>query len=146
MNHFKLFIIPLMAITITACSDASDEPENGKDLSSKDITLKAAAVAYVDNTVLPTYSAMADASISLRDLCRVIQEKHSDGTLNESDIKAAGEVWKQARKNWELSEAFLFGPAANHNIDPHIESWPLDKAAMDNLLNQIRNGNNWNLE
>lgn len=44
------------------------------------------------------------------------------------------------------SEAFLFGPAANHNIDPHIDSWPLDKAAMDNLLTQIRNGNNWSLE
>lgn len=146
MNYSKLLILPLVAVWMTACSDKTDEPNDGKELSAKEQTLKAATEAYVDNTVLPTYSAMADASITMRDLCRAIQDKHSAGTLTESDIKAAGEAWKQARKNWELSEAFLFGPAANHNIDPHIDSWPLDKAAMDNLLTQIRNGNNWNLE
>jgi hypothetical protein len=38
------------------------------------------------------------------------------------------------RKYWEQSEAFLFGPAASHNIDPHIDSWPLDFNAMNALL------------
>ncbi|MDE6340874.1 MAG: hypothetical protein K2K93_01020 [Muribaculaceae bacterium] len=146
MNYSKLLFLPLAALFISACSDSPDEPTKENELSAKELTLKAATEAYVDNTVLPTYSAMADASIALRDLCRTMQEKHSNGTLTEADIKAAGEAWKQARKNWELSEAFLFGPAANHNIDPHIDSWPLDKAAMDNLLTQIRNGNKWNLD
>lgn len=146
MNYSRLFILPLLAMSLTACSDSNDEPGNETELSSKEQTLKAATVAYVDNTVLPTYSAMADAAVAMRDLCHTMQDKHSAGTLTEADIMAAGEAWKQARKNWELSEAFLFGPAANHNIDPHIDSWPLDKAAMDNLLTQIRNGNNWSLE
>jgi hypothetical protein len=39
------------------------------------------------------------------------------------------------RKYWEQSEAFLYGPAAAHNIDPHIDSWPLDFNAMNALLN-----------
>lgn len=146
MNYSRLFILPLIALSLTACSGNSDEPDPGVQLSVKENLLKAATVAYVDNTVIPTYTAMADASISLRDLCISMQDRHIQGTLMESDIKAAGEAWRQARKNWELSEAFLFGPAANHNIDPHIDSWPLDKAAMDNLLRQIRNGNKWNLE
>lgn len=34
-----------------------------------------------------------------------------------------------------MSEAFLFGAAADYNIDPHIDSWPLDKTAMDRMLN-----------
>ena len=38
------------------------------------------------------------------------------------------------RKYWEQSEAFLYGPAAAHNIDPHIDSWPLDFNAMNALL------------
>ena len=38
------------------------------------------------------------------------------------------------RKHWEQSEAFLYGPAAAHNIDPHIDSWPLDFNAMNALL------------
>ncbi len=146
MNLFKLFLLPVAALTMTACSDSPDEPRNENHLSDKEQTLKAATAAYVDNTVLPTYKAMADAAVNMRDLCHTIQDKHEAGTLTESDIKAAGDAWKLARKSWELSEAFLFGPAANHNIDPHIDSWPLDKAAMDNLLTQIRNGNSWSLE
>ncbi|MDE6826740.1 MAG: hypothetical protein K2J18_08245, partial [Paramuribaculum sp.] len=98
-----------------------------------------------DYTVLPTYTAMADAAVELADLCQQIQTKYDAGTLSQSDIVKAGNVWKTARKNWELSEAFLFGPAANHNIDPHIDSWPLDKTAMDNLLKDIVAGKQWDL-
>lgn len=142
-----LLFLSLLAIPFAGCSDSSDEPAgNGEETSAKELSLKAATEAYVDHTVLPTYAAMADAAITMRDLCHEMQDRHADGTLAESDIRAAGEAWKLARKNWELSEAFLFGPAANHNIDPHIDSWPLDKAAMENLLTQIRNGNSWSLE
>lgn len=144
MKISKLLMAAFAALLVSSCSD-NDEPAAG-GLSQKEQTLKTATEAYVEHTVRPTYSAMADAAIRMRDLCNTIQEKHAAGTLASGDIKAAGEAWKEARKSWELSEAFLFGPAANHNIDPHIDSWPLDKAAMDNLLVQIRNGNQWSLE
>lgn len=145
MKLTKSLVIGVAALLATACSDS--EPSNsGSDLSAKEQSLKNATAAYVGYTVHPTYSAMADATIELRELCHVMQDKHAAGTLTSADVKAAGDAWKAARKNWELSEAFLFGPAANHNIDPHIDSWPLDKAAMENLLVQIRNGNSWSLE
>lgn len=38
-------------------------------------------------------------------------------------------------KHWELSEAYLYGAAADYDIDPHIDSWPLDGTALQNLLN-----------
>ncbi|MCM1319107.1 MAG: hypothetical protein NC217_01845 [Muribaculaceae bacterium] len=145
MKITKYLMIGALALFAASCSDDNDEPKSN-ELSAKEQTLQKATRDYVDNTVLPTYSKMADAAIRMQKLCHVMQDKHTAGTLTEADIKAAGEAWKEARKYWELSEAFLFGPAANHNIDPHIDSWPLDKAAMDNLLNQIRNGNNWTLE
>lgn len=144
MKISKLLLLGAVALFVSSCSENDDTtPE---DLSTKELVLKAATNDYVENTVLPTYSAMADATILLRNLCYTIQEKHAAATLTANDVEAAGKAWKEARKNWELSEAFLFGPAANHNIDPHIDSWPLDKAAMDNLLVQIRNGNPWSLE
>lgn len=145
MKISKFILFGFAALMAASCSDSGENNGSG-ELSAKEQALKAATIDYVDHTVLPTYSAMADAAVSMRELCHTMQEKHSAGTLAASDIKAAGEAWKAARKNWELSEAFLFGPAANHNIDPHIDSWPLDKAAMDNLLVQIRNGNKWSLE
>ncbi|MDE6370176.1 MAG: hypothetical protein K2K92_01650 [Duncaniella sp.] len=146
MKFYKLLFLSALAIPFAGCSDNDDPVTDIDETSVKEIALKAATEAYVDNTVLPTYAAMADAAIKMRDLCHTMQDKHADGTLSESDIKAAGDAWKLASKNWELSEAFLFGPAANHNIDPHIDSWPLDKAAMENLLTQIRNGSQWTLE
>lgn len=146
MKIKSLILICLVGILSVSCSDENSEPVNTEQLSAKEKTLQAAVGNYVEYTVYPTYAAMADAAIEMRDLCHIMQEKFEAGTLTQDDIRAAGEAWRAARKNWELSEAFLFGPAANHNIDPHIDSWPLDKAAMDNLLVQIRNGNPWSLE
>ena len=146
MNLGKIMIFSALALLAVSCSDENDEPQNDVSLSAKEKTLQAAVNDYVDHTVLPTYAGMADAAMEMRELCHAMQANHTNGSLTQADIKAAGEAWKLARKNWELSEAFLFGPAANHNIDPHIDSWPLDKAAMENLLVQIRNGNSWSLE
>ncbi len=145
MKLLKLLTIGVTALAMAGCSD-SDEPSSGNETSAKEKELQAATVDYVNHTVLPTYAAMADAAIEMCDLCHTMQDNFLKGTLTQNDVKAAGEAWKSARKNWELSEAFLFGPAANHNIDPHIDSWPLDKVAMENLLVQIRSGNQWTLE
>ncbi len=146
MKISKFLIFGVLALAVASCSDDEKDAPSNNNLSPKEQALSRATEAYVQHTVLPTYSAMADAAIEMRDLCRVMQSKHAESSLTQADIKAAGEAWKRARKNWELSEAFLFGPAANHNIDPHIDSWPLDKAAMNNLLTQIRNGNSWSLD
>ncbi len=145
MKLTRLLMLGALAVATTACSD-NDEPNTVDDLSAKEKALQTATIDYVEHTVLPTYSAMAEAAIEMRDLCHIMQSKFHAGTLVKADIQTAGEAWKRARKNWELSEAFLFGPAANHNIDPHIDSWPLDKAAMENLLAQIRKGGSWSLE
>ncbi len=146
-TNFK-FLMMATAMTVasasfTSCS--SDDPDSPSDLSGKEATLRSAVEEYVDYTVIPTYTAMADAAVELAELCETIRSKYEAGTLTNEDIVKAGNVWKQARKNWELSEAFLFGPAANHNIDPHIDSWPLDKTAMDNLLKDIVAGKQWDL-
>lgn len=145
-NLLKISTAALIGLlTFTACS--SDDDNSGvENPSAKENILKEATDHYVNATVLPTYKSMADAAIDLADRCAEMQEKHEDGTLTVADVKSAGDAWKLSRKHWELSEAFLFGPAANHNIDPHIDSWPLDKAAMDQLLSQIRQGANWATE
>ncbi|MBD5222644.1 MAG: hypothetical protein HDS71_01100 [Bacteroidales bacterium] len=145
MKITKLLSIGFIGLLAASCS-SDDKNSDESILSTKEQALQNVVVDYVDYSVFPVYTAMADATVELQTLCHEMQSKHSAGTLTSADIEKAGQVWKKARKNWELSEAFLFGPAANHNIDPHIDSWPLDKAAMDNLLTQIRNGNSWSLE
>lgn len=146
MKKTTVFILSALTACagFTSCSDSNnDEPS---ELSAKERVLKEATVAYVNNTVLPTYKGMADNAIELSDLCEAIQSKHAAGTLATSDIEAAAKAWKAARKYWELSEAFLFGPASDHNIDPHIDSWPLAQTAMEEMLAEIRNGKEYSTD
>lgn len=49
-------------------------------------------------------------------------------------VNAACSQWKVARADWEKSEAFLFGAADEYSIDPHTDTWPVDQAALANVL------------
>ena len=102
--------------------------------SDKEEALQKVAAPYVNNTVVATYRAMADAGMTLMEQTAAILEKV---TLHEDYanlIEDADASWRLMRKHWEQSEAFLYGPASSHNIDPHIDSWPLDFNAMNALL------------
>lgn len=52
----------------------------------------------------------------------------------QAAVSAACDSWKTARKDWEWSEAFLFGAAGDYEIDPHIDTWPVDQTALVQLL------------
>lgn len=123
-----------LGVGLTSCSDDEDNPITpGTD--AKEQALKNAVEPFVNNTVIPTYRNMADAALELYKKCQTIEAHFDSGTLTTADIASAGESWNEARKYWELSEAFLFGAATDYNIDPHIDSWPLDKVSMDAMLN-----------
>jgi predicted lipoprotein len=133
--------------TLFAASCSSDNNDDEvSNLTAKEQAFQSAVEPFVNSTAIPTYKDMADNAILLYKQCLNIQEKFAEGTLTQNDIVLAGNYWKASRKSWELSEAFLFGPAGNHNIDPHIDSWPLDKTAMDNLLKDIRSGKSWSID
>lgn len=148
--YFKKLLNVALAATLmigfTACSDDDDNNGPGNELSQKEKTFKAAIVPYVDNTIVPTYKGMADNAILMSDACNAIAEAFDNGTLTSEHVKAAGNYWNLCRDYWEKSEAFLYGAAADYNIDPHIDSWPLDKNAMEELLVDLRGGKSWTID
>ena len=85
---------------------------------------------YVDHTIAPTYSSLAAKSAQLVDALEDLQESRTD-----ANVAAACNIFLEARAQWEMSEAFLFGPAGDFGIDPHIDSWPLDESAFNTLMN-----------
>lgn len=122
-----------MTWSIVSCEDDNSGVDDG--LTPKEQTLQKAAGDFVDKTVLPVYSELADAGIELFDACETMQTAFEAGNLTTEMVRAAGQKWKDARKYWELSEAFLYGAAGDYNIDPHIDSWPLNGAELQALLN-----------
>ena len=89
----------------------------------------------VNNVIIPTYTKLAD---DVEDL-----EKTLNGltvqTITQAQIDKACADFKQARQNWEQSEAFLMGAASDFDIDPTIDSWPLNRSL---LLSYFNNGMN----
>lgn len=144
---FPLFLIgsTLVLSSVSACSD-DDESAPAETISAKEQMFKAAMTPYINNTIIPTYKGMADNAILMSDACNTILEAYENGSLTSEMVKTAGEHWNECRAYWEESEAFLYGAAADYNIDPHIDSWPLDKNAMDDLLVDLRNGKTWNID
>lgn len=119
--------LAMAAVTIGMASCSKDNNENPVTDDSQ-----AAAVAsqFVDHTVAPTYSALATQTERLADQLAALKVNPTDAGVRE-----ACETFLAAREQWEKSEAFLFGAAGDYGVDPHIDSWPLDENAFDNLMN-----------
>ena len=126
---FKWALCAACVMGMAACQGKGTDVQ-----SDKEAALQRAAAPYVNNTVVATYRSMADAGLTLLDQCEAILAAQEAGQDYAALIKDADASWRLMRKYWEQSEAFLYGPAAAHNIDPHIDSWPLDFNAMNALL------------
>ncbi|QZT35933.1 hypothetical protein K5X82_11580 [Halosquirtibacter xylanolyticus] len=85
--------------------------------------------SYVNKTVIPTYKGMKDNSKDLLTKVKALQTNKTDANVVE-----ACKAWQATRKYWEQSEAFLFGPADERNLDPYLDSWPLDLTQLEQVL------------
>ena len=89
----------------------------------------------VSNVIVPTYTDLAN---DVEDL-----EKTLNGltvnTITQAQINSACDDFKKARQHWERSEAFLMGAASDFDVDPTIDSWPLNRTL---LLSYFNNGMN----
>ncbi len=131
------------AVAVTSFSACSDDDESVGGRENPDITNKWTGVQsemwevanqYVNNVVFPTYKNLADEAEDLYEEAVELQQKQANGTLTDEDVAEACEEFKSAREYWEKSEAFLFGAASDYNIDPHMDSWPLDQGQMADFL------------
>ena len=103
--------------------------------SDQETYLRNVLAGLVSNVIVPTYTELAD---DVEDL-----EKTLNGltvhSITQAQINKACEDFKDARENWERSEAFLMGAASDFDIDPTIDSWPLNRSL---LLSYFNNGMN----
>ena len=127
---------------IDACSNVVSEFEAANSIiakatltSEQETYLRNVLTTLVNNVIVPTYTDLAD---DVEDL-----EKTLNGltvsNITQSQINKACDDFKDARENWERSEAFLMGAASDFDVDPTIDSWPLNRAL---LLNYFNNGMN----
>ena len=121
-NTFAWALMATTALSLVSCDD--DDKNETKEVI--DAQQQAVLTNYVGTVVVPTYRSLADAAILLAEDCADLS--------TQAKVDKACADWKAARQYWELSEAFLFGAAGDYNIDPHIDSWPLDLTQLAEVL------------
>jgi len=127
-SHFiKMAMMALSVIAFSACDD--DTKSVAEDLLNT-TAQKQTNKLFVETTVQPTYEGLAAATAKMIE------------SLESANYVQAGADWKEARRYWEWSEAFLFGAASGYGIDPHIDTWPFDAASFNSYLAKYSPSNN----
>ena len=119
--------IAMVAIVFATLNFVSCKRDN--DNTVEDAQAAAVAEQFVDNTVAPTYTALAAKAEQLASQLAALKANPTNAGVRE-----ACETFLAAREQWEMSEAFLFGAAGDYGVDPHIDSWPLDEDAFNTLM------------
>ena len=124
------------------CADVVNELEaantiigSAKLSESQEAYLREVLKNLVSNVIVPTYTKLADNTEALENTLKGL----STSSITQAQIDEACKDFKAARMYWEQSEAFLGGAASDFDVDPTIDSWPLNRSL---LLNYFNNGMN----
>ena len=122
-----------MGLAFAACSSDDDNNSDNK-VSEKEQAMQAITDQYVNNVIFPIYKSLASQTSTLFDQLVDAKSKFRAGTLTQGDIDKLCTTFIAARSAWEQSESFLYGAATDFGIDPHIDTWPLDRTALAKAL------------
>jgi putative iron-regulated protein len=128
MQRLKGYLIcataAFLGLVPTGCSNhESAAPPMDHDFS-------AVLADGADKVIVETYAEMRDRIAVLHDAVVASAAAPADQSL----FDAAAQAWRDARVPWERSEAFLFGPAAFLSLDPSLDSWPVDRQQLQDVL------------
>lgn len=124
-------------VLLTACGgDSADviinnpAPDDGPDPTPTGFDASGLIADVSEDVIVGTYQGMADATGELLAAVTVL----ADGNLTRANLEAAQNAWYEARKYWESSEGFLWGPIDTEGYDPKLDDWPVNKVDLDNIL------------
>ena len=120
---------------VTQLEAANATIASAKLTETQEDYLRQVLANLVNNVIVPTYTNLANETEALEKTLNGLTVKN----ITQAQINSACEDFKQARKYWEQSEAFLMGAASDFDVDPTIDSWPLNRSL---LLSYFNNGMN----
>ena len=121
-------LVAATALLVVSLGSCNKDPQDVNEEANK-ATKEAIVKQYLNHTVYPTYASLATEAENLVENLEALKANKTQANVN-----TAATTFIEARHWWEMSEAFLFGAASDFGIDPHIDSWPLDEDAFNNLM------------
>lgn len=133
IDHLLISSVLVLSLGSAACSNGSS---GGDGNSNAPTTFKDSQtiVSFTDGVILPTYQLLADRTNALHAATKTLVTEPT-----EANLQAAQSAWIASREPWEQSEGFLFGPVDNLGYDPALDSWPIDRTQIDQILRSDQN-------
>ena len=136
----KSFIFSAFFLALTACSgggggsdsDGGSGGGNGSpDFSTGGGSIQRTVIdQYLNDVLIPFYTSLDANAAGLQQAVRNLSSSTTDANL-----QAARAAWVATRVPWEKNETALFGPVDIYGFDPAIDSWPVNRADLDAVIN-----------
>jgi putative iron-regulated protein len=120
-----LFIAIPLTLAGVSCSKSKDD-NNGDDTKA----LQTQVLADASVVCRTSYQDMYTKAVALQASIAALNT-----TTNADNLATSRANWKAMRNTWEQTEAWLFGPVSANEIDPRIDTWPVDFTALDGIIN-----------
>lgn len=134
MNIYKvwtvfccLFITTSFIIGCIGCGEDDGDVNINGDSEVFDANFMLIDFAYT--VVLATYSDLDNKAGELLTAVKALAEN-----TTQANLEKAQQAWVATRTPWEQSEAFLFGPVDTQGLDPALDSWPVDRVSLQEVL------------
>lgn len=126
--------IGFIGCSLTGCgSDDADDDDIASPGGESVFDASATLDDFANTVVLATYTDLDNKAGELLGAVQALS-----AAPNQANLEQAQGAWKAARKPWEQSEAFLFGPVDTQGLDPALDSWPVNKVDLDGVLGSGR--------
>ncbi len=129
-NVFKIISAALLLgfFSLSSCKKKSGGNNNNNIIDQEQLKTDILA-SIADNVCTRSYIEMLAKA---NDLQKAVNELTK--TPTEANLTTARSAWKAVRVIWEQTEAWLFGPIKAENIDPRIDTWPVDFTKLEGIL------------
>ncbi len=85
--------------------------------------------AFVQKVVQPNHAQLVAQTAALQVAIRRLTDQPSD-----EHLEAARQAWLEARRTWETSESWAFGPAETEGFDGAMDDWPVNRKDLATAL------------
>jgi putative iron-regulated protein len=127
LTHFMFYF----AVLTSVVSSCKKDTETAADTS----TVQGEILNdFTTNIAIPNLTALSKDAETLNTSIQAFVSAPTQGGLLDVQQK-----WYATRVTWELSEAFLFGPVATLDLDPSIDSWPVNFVDIDSVISNQAN-------
>lgn len=122
----KIIYLTLSLLIVVSCKKSSKKEETVDSFIELQKNVLSDLASNVNTSI---YVSLASKSVELYNSIQVF-----NSTPSEQALTNARNLWKETRAIWEQSEGFLYGPVSTENIDPRIDTWPVDYNSLEAIL------------